>query len=118
MCIAGKNAYLKKVNTKAAKILGFQEQNLLDKPLFDFIPIADHELIINNFLQLQSGVETVYFESRLLRKSGEELYIAWTISKSDKSSDFYCVGKDITEKIRMKMGAIQSLQTKNQTPRL
>ncbi|WP_127846746.1 PAS domain S-box protein [Psychroflexus aestuariivivens] len=101
MCIAGKNAYLKKVNTKAAKILGFQEQNLLDKPLFDFIPIADHELIINNFLQLQSGVETVYFESRLLRKSGEELYIAWTISKSDKSSDFYCVGKDISEKIRL-----------------
>jgi len=40
-----------------------------------------------------------------------------TPTRMDRQADLRQV-TDITEKIRMKMGAIQSLQTKNQTPML
>lgn len=101
MCIAGKNGYLKKVNAKAAKILGFEQEDLMNQPFLDFIPIEDHQKVLDKILKLQTGEDKAYFESRLQKKSGEELHIAWTISKSEVSKYFYCVGKDISDKIKL-----------------
>ena len=110
MCIAGRNGYLKKVNARAAKILGFQEQDLMNQPFLEFIPLKDHQEIFDKILKLESETDHIYFESRLQKKSGEDLQIAWTISKSEGSKDFYCVGKDISEKIKLE----QLLQKTNQ----
>ncbi|MFN2260754.1 MAG: PAS domain S-box protein [Psychroflexus sp.] len=110
MCIAGKNGYLKKVNAKAANILGYQEKDLLEKPFLDFIPTKNHQDIFEKILKLESEADNVYFESRLQKKTGEDLHIAWTISKSEETKYFYCVGKDISDKVELE----QILQKTNQ----
>jgi PAS domain S-box-containing protein len=43
LCVAGYDGYLKKINPAVSKLLGYTNEELLSKPINDFVYFADQK---------------------------------------------------------------------------
>ncbi|MGB2087355.1 MAG: PAS domain-containing protein [Psychroflexus salarius] len=102
ICIARKDGYLKRVNPSASKILGYTNAFLMSNPIVKFFHPEDYQELIEK-LKNTTYNTPIYLESRVLSKSNSYIHIAWTISRSKTTDLFYCVGKDITDKIKTEL---------------
>lgn len=95
------------INRKGCKILGYKEEEIIDKNWFDtFIPAENRDEVKAVFKQLMAGeIQNVeYFENPIVRKNGEERIIAWqdTILRDNDGRIIASLssGEDITERKR------------------
>jgi len=98
---------VKLINRKGCKILGYKEEEIIDKNWFDtFIPAENRDEVKAVFKQLMAGeIQNVeYFENPIVRKNGEERIIAWqdTILRDNDGRIIASLssGEDITERKR------------------
>ncbi|HRO41473.1 MAG TPA: PAS domain S-box protein [Flavipsychrobacter sp.] len=103
ICIAGADGFFKKINPALVKILGFSEQELLSKPVFDFVYPDDIEPTKTRIGNIQRGGKVAYFENRYVTKSGTVKWIAWTSTEPSKEGLVFSVGKDITDKKELEL---------------
>jgi len=78
LCVVGFDGCFKKVNPAFQKVLGYTEQELIEKPLSNFIHINDKESTHKIRENLKKGNSLNNFENRYLSKTGEELWLSWT----------------------------------------
>jgi len=97
ICIAGLDGYFKKVNPAFNEMLGYEEGVLLKTPFLEMLHPDDVAGTKAEMEQLSAGQPTINFVNRYRKKSGEYIYIEWTVTPELDSGNLFCVGRDISK---------------------
>ncbi len=106
ICVAGASGFFKYVNPAWRRVLGYNESDLLAQRFHEFIHPDDHPRTDEAVSKLMAGQKTQGFEMRWLHKNGSIRTISWSATPMVNRQLFYCIGRDITDRIK----AEQSLQ--------
>ncbi|MBD2343853.1 PAS domain S-box protein [Anabaena subtropica] len=96
LCIAGFDGYFKYLNPVWLKILGWSNQELLDKPFIEFVHPEDRKNTILESQKLTDSVDTICFENRYLCRDGSYKWLSWNATPFSKEKLIYAVARDIT----------------------
>lgn len=99
ICIADINtATFIKVNPAFTEILGYSEEDLLEKPFFDFIHPDDIDETLGIVdRKLQKGSKVINFENRYRCKDGTYRWLSWVSHPDMEKGATFAVARDITE---------------------
>jgi PAS domain S-box-containing protein len=98
LCVAGMDGFFKKINPAFSVVLGYTEDELLEKPFFQFLHPEDLEETRNKIHQLIKGEPLWFFENRFITKSGEIKWLEWTGTPIVEENIMFAIAKDITQK--------------------
>ncbi|TRX10957.1 PAS domain S-box protein [Flavobacterium gawalongense] len=96
VCIVGIDAFFKKINPAFVEILGYSKEELLNNSLLHLLHPDDLERSLKEIEKLSTGIPSINYENRFLKKNGEFVTIQWT-ANSISSKNIYAIGKDISE---------------------
>lgn len=97
LCIAGMDAYYKKVNPAFTKVLGYTEQELLTRTFLDLVHPDDRERTLEEIAGLSRGRDTFNFENRFLTKEGTLRHLVWTATPIPREGLIFALAKDVTD---------------------
>lgn len=86
-----------KINPAVTKILGYSEEEFLNKPFLAFLYPDDAEITLNEVKKLETGALTLNFENRYICKDGSIKWILWNSSPDVSTGLLYGVARDITK---------------------
>jgi PAS domain S-box-containing protein len=98
LCVAGYDGYLKRVNPAVSKLLGYTNEELLSKPIDEFVYHADQKSTSTARNELRKKVSLFNFENRYVTKSGAIVWLLWTSLPIDSDKVVYAIAKNITYK--------------------
>lgn len=98
VCIAGKDGYLKKVNNAVLEVLGYSEEELLSKPIRDFIHPDDRQTTAETRAAMIEGKVLRNFENRYLTKNGGVVWLEWTSIYNPDKELVFAIAKDISKR--------------------
>lgn len=98
LCIGGFDGYLKQVNPAWGKTLGWDEEELLRRPVIEFIHAEDRESTLAALGQLKAGRAAISVENRVKCKDGSYRWISWNAFPFVEDELAFAVARDITEK--------------------
>lgn len=98
ICLVGSDGYLRKVNPSFISTLGWSMEELINKPIFDFVHPDDIAHTVNSLEKLRGGEKTVGFETRCKAKNGEYLKIRWVANPDLSTKEMYVIGRYDLEK--------------------
>jgi PAS domain S-box-containing protein len=107
------NGLFQKINPAFTKILGYKEEELLNKPFLDFVHPEDKEktlCVIKPKLKFEDPV--FHFENRFLCKDGTYKVLEWTSKQISSKGITYTVGRFINERKRPSQ-VLEYLDNKN-----
>ncbi|WP_052257207.1 PAS domain S-box protein [Flavobacterium sp. AED] len=96
VCIVGVDAFFKEINPAFVAILGYSKEELLSNSLIHLLHPDDLERSLKEIEKLSTGIPSINYENRFLKKNGEFVTIQWT-ANSISSENIYAIGKDISE---------------------
>ena len=99
ICIADiKTATLTKVNAAFTQILGYSEEELLEKPFLDFVHPDDIDATLAVIdKKLKVGAKVINFENRYRCKDGTYRWLSWVSHPDTEKGVTYAIARDITE---------------------
>lgn len=103
LCIIGYDGYFKKVNQAVTKLLGYTEFELLRREISSFYPLETEEMFVGGNGKIQSGQNFANYENRIITKSGQLKWLAWTAVPIAEEGVIFAVAKDVTEKKQMEL---------------
>lgn len=100
MCIARDDGYFQRVSPSFMKILGYTEEEFLNRPFISFVHPDDVELTFREMKALNEGQPSVLFENRYLTADGSIKWLAWMATPVMEEKLIYATARDITERKR------------------
>jgi PAS domain S-box-containing protein len=97
LCILGVDGYLKRVNPAFERTLGYQEAELLSRPLLEFIHPDDRQAVEATMARLQTGHGAERFESRYVRSDGVVRWLEWSARPMVERGLIYAAARDVTD---------------------
>ena len=97
-CIAGYDGYFKKVNPAVSKLLGYSNQELLSRPISDFVYHDNRSMMINGNKNHPNSFSFLNYENRYIKKNGEIVWLSWTSMPVETEDSIYAIAKNITQK--------------------
>ncbi|HTL67275.1 MAG TPA: PAS domain S-box protein [Lacunisphaera sp.] len=107
-CLVGFDGYLKRVNPAWSRSLGHPEEELLRRPLADFIHPEDRPAFLAMLTRIGAGENLQNVEVRCLKQDEEPLWTAWTATALPKQHLLIATCRDITERKRIETAMLQS----------
>lgn len=101
ICIAGYDGFFRKVNPAVSKTLGYTRDELLSKPINDFVYIEDKVATVESRESVKRSIPLINFENRYVTKSGEIVWLSWTSIGIEEQELVFGVAKNITHKKRL-----------------
>jgi PAS domain S-box-containing protein len=98
LCIAGFDGYLKKVNPAVSKLLGYTNEELMSKPINEFVYFEDKKDTNTARNDLRKRVSLFNFENRYVTKNGDIVWLLWTSLPIENDQLIYAIAKNITYK--------------------
>ncbi|MCY1077591.1 ATP-binding protein [Archangium lansingense] len=95
-CIAGLDAYFKRVNPAFTRVLGWSEEELLARPFLDLIHPEDRERTNHELAEIGQGAHALQFENRYQCKNGTWRWLSWTTAPATPEGMIYAAARDIT----------------------
>jgi PAS domain S-box-containing protein len=89
-----------RVNPAAERTLGYTEEELLERPILDFVHPDDREKTAAEAASLSEGSTTLSFQNRYVRKDGSERVLEWSAAPVLHDRLVYGVARDVTERRR------------------
>ena len=96
IAMVGFDGYFKRINPAATSILGYSNEELLNRPYNDFIhpdSITATNTVTNSLPDITGSN---YFENCYISKSGKPVWLAWTYQQLTDEGLVFSVAKDIT----------------------
>jgi len=100
IAVADFEGRLMRVNPAAERVLGYTQEELLEKPYLDFVDPDDRQRTAVEAAALAAGSTTVSFENRYVRKDGSKRMLEWTVTPVVEDRLMYGVARDVTERRR------------------
>ena len=101
LCIAGFDGFFKKINPAVSKLLGYTYDELLSKPINEFVYKEDREITAKVREELTKNKPLLDFENRYLTKSGEIVWLSWTSMPVYRDKLVFAIAKNITHKKKL-----------------
>jgi PAS domain S-box-containing protein len=101
LCIAGFDGFFKRVNPAVSKLLGYTNNELLSKPINEFVYTEDKEITTMVREELTKNKPLLNFENRYVTKSGEVIWLSWTSMPVYNDKLVFAIAKNITHKKRL-----------------
>ncbi|HEX4926075.1 MAG TPA: ATP-binding protein, partial [Bdellovibrionales bacterium] len=99
ICIIGPDGCFRKTNPAQKSLLGWEPEELLGKPVADFVHPEDAARTASEMGRLFQGVPVITdFRNRCRHKKGGYRWISWSGTSID--GQVYAIGTDITPRIR------------------
>lgn len=117
LCIAGFDGYFKRVNPALIQLLGYSEEELFSRQIWEFIHPEDRDMTARYRDNLKNNVPLVNYENRYVTKSGDIIWLHWTSIPLEDENLVYAIAKNITHKKSLEKERIEhliSLVDKNQ----
>ena len=116
LCIAGFDGYFKEVNPSWTRVLGWTREELLARPVEDFMHPDDRERTLEARARLWQGVPLQGLENRYRCKDGSYRWLSWRSSSVPGDKTVFAVARDITE--QRQADQLQLISTKLESTRL
>lgn len=84
------------VSAACERIFGYTPQELVGRPMIDFVAPVDRERTLAAARRIMDGNQQLHFENRYVRKDGELVTIMWTARWSEKDQLRIAVARDVT----------------------
>ncbi|MFP5082062.1 ATP-binding protein [Pedobacter sp. JCM 36344] len=101
ICIAGYDGFFKKINPAVSKTLGYTQQELLARPINEFVYFEDQTTTIESREAVKRSIPLINFENRYVTKSGEIVWLSWTSIGIEEKQLVFGIAKNITHKKRL-----------------
>ena len=101
ICIAGYDGFFKKINPAVSRTLGYTVEELLSKPIDEFVYVEDKDSTIASRENVKRSIPLMNFENRYLTKSGEIVWLSWTSVGIEDQRLVFGLAKNITHKKRL-----------------
>ncbi|MFD1532296.1 GAF domain-containing protein [Pseudonocardia aurantiaca] len=98
--VANFERHFTRVNPAAEQILGYTQDELLERPFLDFVHPDDRERTAAESAAIGQGKTAISFENRYVRKDGSYRVLEWTTTPVVEESVMYGVARDVTERRR------------------
>jgi PAS domain S-box-containing protein len=96
LCIAGFDGYFRKINSAVPKLLGYTEEELLSRPINDFVYEDDKERTSEARKNLYKNEPLIHFENRYVKKNGEIVWLSWTSMPEENKQLIFGIAKNIS----------------------
>jgi PAS domain S-box-containing protein len=87
-----------RVNPAVEQVLGYTEDEILNRPYLDFVHPEDRDRTAAEAAALGKGKATLSFENRYRRKDGSYRVLEWTSTPVLDDGVMYAVGRDVTDR--------------------
>lgn len=101
LCIAGFDGFFKRINPAVSKLLGYTNDELLSRPINDFVYIEDRAVTSKVRGELTRGKPLFNFENRYVTKNGDLVWLTWTSMNIDRDQLVFAIAKNITYRKRL-----------------
>ena len=98
IAVANFDRQFTRVNPAAEQILGYPQDELLERPYLDFVHPDDRERTAVESAAIGQGKKTLSFENRCVRKDGSYRVLEWTVTPVVEENVMYAVARDVTER--------------------
>lgn len=98
ICVVDKDGYFVKVSAACETILGYKPEELIGKPLINYVYNIDNEKTQMTANVVMSGKTIKNFENRYIRKDGSLVPIEWSARWDENDKLRYGVARDITDR--------------------
>jgi len=98
LCVAGLDGYFKHVNPSWTRVLGWSEQELLSRPVEDFMHPEDRERTLRARRGLAEDIPVRGLENRYLCKDGSYRWLSWHCTVEPGATTVFGVARDVTER--------------------
>jgi len=117
LCIAGADGYFKRISPAFSRTLGWSEEELLSRPILDFVHPDDRAATLHEIeRQIASGENVLNFENRYRHKDGSWRVLSWRSTPHDKSLMF-ATARDVTDRKQLVEELIQARSEAEQASR-
>jgi PAS domain S-box-containing protein len=100
LCLAGADGRFIRVNPAVVRTLGYSEEELVSRPVLDFVHPDDLEASIEVLERLYGGEEIIQFENRTLCRDGSFRWLQWNTQPLREEGLLFCAARDVTERRR------------------
>jgi PAS domain S-box-containing protein len=113
MCLAGSDGYFKWANLAFAHTLGYAVEELVSRPMLDFVYPADVEKTCAALGVLAGGEELRHFENRCVCRDGSLRWLQWNCRPGPSGSGLIAAAaRDITGSLRrLEQAALRRVAT-------
>lgn len=98
LCIAGFDGYFKRINPALTNLLGYTEEELLSRPINDFIHPEDRKITSKHRVNIWAGKPLLNFENRYLTRQDKTIWLSWNSIPVKDDHLVYAIAKNITSK--------------------
>jgi PAS domain S-box-containing protein len=100
VCVAGFDGYFKRVNPSWTRTLGWTADELLAKPIIEFVHPEDRASVFADRARLMAGESLGSMINRYQCKDGSYRWFEWRSVADLERERVYAVARDITEQKR------------------
>ena len=97
MCEADTDGFLQRINPAFKTILGWSEEDLLNKSLYNFIHPYDLQSTSDELKQISSGKTVVNFTNRFKTKKGDYRTLQWSVTGETDVHKVLAIARDVTK---------------------
>ncbi|HYC70061.1 MAG TPA: PAS domain S-box protein [Opitutaceae bacterium] len=107
-CVAGFDGYLKRVNPAWTRILGYSAEELLSRPLIEFVDPDDRAAFLEHLARLGAGEDLTAAEVRCVAQDGSTRWTLWGATSLPGQQRVLATIRDISERKRTEAAMLQS----------
>jgi PAS domain S-box-containing protein len=100
-CVVGFDGYFKLVNASFERVLGYSREELMSRPIMDFVHPDDLQRANDVFAVVATGEDVTGFESRLVCADGEVRRFEWNTRTMPHLGVVYGIARDVTERVAL-----------------
>jgi PAS domain S-box-containing protein len=97
LAIASRDGYVKRVNPAWTRLLGWRADELLARPIAEFIHPDDYPALATELGRLRDGDGVVECRARYRCRDGDYRSILWSVTMTAGDGLLYSIGRDVTE---------------------